>query len=180
MKNNILIISGHTDTKTDSVANKRVLSMLEERMPEARIVYLDRLYPDFEIDAAAEQAKLLWADTIVLQFPVFWFSVPSIMHRWMEQTWLHGFSHGSTGDKLRGKKLILSYTTGAPAEAMNFEEFFQFIRAACGFCGMEYAGSVHTGGVSYQMRQDPQMLAEIEQKATAHAEKLIALLQEQA
>ena len=121
---NILIVSGHTDTVTDSVANRTILEILAEQLPECQIDYLDRLYPDFKIDTAAEQAKLLWADVVVLQFPVFWFSFPSIMHRWMEQTFLHGFSHGSAGDKLHGKKLILSYTKGAPTEVMNFDEFF--------------------------------------------------------
>lgn len=175
---NILIVSGHTDTVTDSVANRTILEMLEAKLPGCRVDYLDRLYPDFKIDTAAEQEKLLWAEVIVLQFPVFWFSFPSIMHRWMEQTFLHGFSHGSTGDKLKGKKLLLSYTTGAPAEVMNFEEFFGFVKAACQFTGMEYAGSVNTGGVSYQMRQDPQMLADIKQKAQQHAERLLELLQQ--
>ena len=174
---NILIVSGHTNTTSDSVANRTILEPLEAAIPECRTVYLDRLYPDFNIDVEAEQENLKWADVIVLQFPVFWFSFPSIMHRWMEQTFLHGFSHGSTGDKLRGKKLIISYTTGAPAEMMSFDGFFEFVRAACGFTGMEYAGSIHTGGVSYQMRQDPQMLEEIKQKALLHADKLMALLQ---
>lgn len=174
---NILIVSGHTNTTSDSVANRTILETLEAAIPACRTVYLDRLYPDFNIDVEAEQENLKWADVIVLQFPVFWFSFPSIMHRWMEQTFLHGFSHGSTGDKLRGKKLIISYTTGAPAEMMSFDGFFEFVRAACGFTGMEYAGSIHTGGVSYQMRQDPQMLEEIKQKALLHADKLMALLQ---
>lgn len=174
---NILIVSGHTNTTSDSVANRTILETLESAIPACRTVYLDRLYPDFNIDVEAEQENLKWADVIVLQFPVFWFSFPSIMHRWMEQTFLHGFSHGATGDKLRGKKLIISYTTGAPAEMMSFDGFFEFVRAACGFTGMEYAGSIHTGGVSYQMRQDPQMLEEIKQKAQLHADKLMALLQ---
>lgn len=175
---NILIISGHTDTVSDSVANRTILETLETTLPECRAVYLDRLYPDFKIDVTAEQENLMWADVIVLQFPVFWFSFPSIMHRWMEQTFLHGFSHGSMGDKLQGKKLILSYTSGAPAEAMSFDSFFEFVRAACGFTGMEYAGSIHTGGVSYQMRQDPQMLTDIKLKAQQHADKLVELLKQ--
>lgn len=174
---NILIVSGHTDTVSDSVANRTILELIAEKEPAYRIDYLDRLYPNFKIDAAAEQEKLLWADVVVLQFPVFWFSFPSIMHRWMEQTFLHGFSHGSTGDKLHGKKLVLSYTTGAPSEVMNFDEFFGFVRAACQFTGMEFCGSVATGGVSYQMREDSQYLSEIKQKAQLHADKLLDLLQ---
>ena len=121
MKKNILIICGHTNTTSDSVANKTIMEQLETALPGSRTVYLDRLYPDFRINTAAEQERLLWADVIVLQFPVYWFSMPSLLHRWMEETFLHGFSHGSTGDKLRGKTLIISYTTGAPADAMDID-----------------------------------------------------------
>lgn len=174
---NILIVSGHTDLN-DSVANKQILDILAEKLPQSRQVHLDSLYPDFAINAAAEQEKLLWADIIVLQFPVFWFSAPSILHRWMEQTFLHGFSHGSTGDKLRGKKLLLSYTTGASAEVMDFDPFFQFLKAAAQFTGMEYAGTVSTGGVSYQMRENPELLAQIHAKSAEHAERLVALLEQ--
>jgi putative NADPH-quinone reductase len=174
---NILIISGHTDTLHDSVANKTILEQLETLLPGSRTVYLDRLYPDFQIDVQAEQEKLLWADTIVLQFPVFWFSMPSILHRWMEQVFLHGFSHGSTGDKLRDKLLVVSYTTGAPAEAMDWETFFTNLRGTCRFTGMQWGGCVGTGGVSYQLRNDPQMLAEITAKAEQHARRLVEHLQ---
>lgn len=67
---NVLIISGHTDLAA-SVANKTILETLNERLPEAEIVKLDELYPDFKIDVEAEQQKLLRADIIVLQFPPF-------------------------------------------------------------------------------------------------------------
>lgn len=174
---NILIISGHTNTTSDSVANKIIMQELETAMPAARTVYLDRLYPDFRIDVQAEQQNLLWADVIVLQFPVFWFSMPSLLHRWMEETFLHGFSHGSTGDKLRGKKLVISFTTGAPAGAMQWETFFANLHATCEFTGLEWGGCVGTGGVSYQLRNDPQMLAEITGKAEQHAQRLVEHLQ---
>ena len=78
---NILIISGHTNLAA-SVANKTILETLNERLPEAELVKLDELYPDFKIDVEAEQQKLLWADIIVLQFPLFWYSAPSILERW--------------------------------------------------------------------------------------------------
>ena len=44
---NVLIISGHTNLAA-SVANKTILETLNERLPEAEIVKLDELYPDFK------------------------------------------------------------------------------------------------------------------------------------
>ena len=180
---NVLIISGHTDLTT-SVANKTILETMSQLLPEAEIVKLDSLYPDFKIDVATEQARLLRADVIVLQFPVFWFSAPSLLERWMEETFLHGFSHGSHGDKLKGKKVVLSYTSGAPAEVYTangpightLDELLLCFKITCGFTGMEYAGSVYTGGVSYADRTRPELIEAQKTQSVAHAHRLFELL----
>ena len=153
---NVLIVSGHTDLN-NSVANKKILQELSKRLPNAEIDYLSELYSDYKIDVEQEQNKLLKADIIVLQYPVFWYSMPSLLEKWMEETFKHGFSHGSTGDKLKGKKVIISLTTGAPEEVYeNIDEFLNPIKASCKLCQMEYVGSIVTYGVSYQIRNDKQ------------------------
>ena len=179
----ILIISGHTDLAA-SVANRTILETLGERLPEAEIVKLDELYPDFKIDVENEQRRLLRADIIVLQFPVFWYSVPSILERWMEETFRHGFSHGSTGDKLKGKKLVLSFTTGAPEEMYShdgpmgdtIDEVIASYKATCRLTQMEYCGYVYTGGVSYGNRTSLELVEQQKVMSMKHAERLIRLL----
>ena len=179
----ILIISGHTDLAA-SVANRTILETLGERLPEAEIVKLDELYPDFKIDVENEQRRLLRADIIVLQFPVFWYSVPSILERWMEETFRHGFSHGSTGDKLKGKKLVLSFTTGAPEEMYShdgpmgytIDEFLPCYKATCRLTQMEYCGYVYTGGVSYGNRTSLELVEQQKVMSMKHAERLSRLL----
>lgn len=89
----ILIVSGHPDLN-DSFANKTILEEVHKLLPEAEIAYLDKLYPDFQIDVQKEQERLLRADIIVLQYPLFWYTAPSLLHRWIEKTFTHGFSHG--------------------------------------------------------------------------------------
>ena len=171
---NILIVSGHTDLN-NSVANKKILQDLSKRLPNAEIDYLSELYSDYKIDVEQEQNKLLKADIIVLQYPVFWYSMPSLLEKWMEETFKHGFSHGSTGDKLKGKKVIISLTTGAPEEAYeNIDEFLNPIKASCKLCQMEYVGSIVTYGVSYQIRNEKGK--EIEEKAINHANRLIEMI----
>lgn len=180
---NILIVSGHTDLN-ESVANKTILEEIAKKLPEAEIDYLDQLYPDYKIDVKLEQEKLVKADVIVLQFPIFWYSIPSLMSKWMEDTFKHGFSHGSTGDKLKGKKVVASFTTGAP-EALyhkdapmgyEIEEFLPPIKAMCSLCGMEFVGFVYTGGVSYQSRSDAEKLEVMKVKSTEHADRVVKLV----
>lgn len=171
---NILIVSGHTDLN-NSVANKKILQELSKRLPNAEIDYLSELYSDYKIDVEQEQNKLLKADIIVLQYPVFWYSMPSLLEKWMEETFKHGFSHGSTGDKLKGKKVIISLTTGAPEEVYeNINEFLNPIKASCKLCQMEYVDSIVTYGVSYQIRNEKGK--EIEEKAINHANRLIEMI----
>ncbi|MBQ3422543.1 MAG: NAD(P)H-dependent oxidoreductase [Romboutsia sp.] len=182
---NVLIVSGHTDLN-DSVANKTILEELEKKLPEAEVDYLDRLYPDYKINVKAEQEKLKKADIIVLQFPIFWYGMPSLMNKWIEDTFKHGFSHGATGDKLLGKKVIVSFTTGAPEEGYHkdgkvgyeIEDFLVPLKATCNLCGMKFEGFVYTGGVSYHMRNDEEKLKEIKAKSVEHADRVIEFIDE--
>lgn len=45
-------------------------------------------------DITNEQNKLLWADTVILQFPLWWFSMPAILKGWVERVYAYGFAYG--------------------------------------------------------------------------------------
>ena len=45
-------------------------------------------------DIAREQEKLQWADTLILQFPMWWFSMPAILKGWVERVYAYGFAYG--------------------------------------------------------------------------------------
>lgn len=75
-------------------------------------------------DIALEQSKLLWADALILQFPLWWFSMPAILKGWVERVYAYGFAYGvgehsdtHWGDRygegtLAGKRAMLIVTTG--------------------------------------------------------------------
>ena len=55
-------------------------------------------------DVRAEQEKLLWADTIVFQFPLWWYGMPAILKGWFDRVFVSGFAFGkdpATGRRLR-------------------------------------------------------------------------------
>lgn len=182
---NVLIVSGHTDLQHNSFANKIIMEDLEQLLPQASFDYLDRLYPDYKIDVAAEQKKLVAADVIVLQFPIFWYSMPSLLAKWMEDVFEHGFSHGSSGKALTGKKLLLSFTSGSPADTYAkgapqlypVETMTTRFQQAANLCHMKYEGFVYTGGVSYSNRADKAKLAAMADAAHAHATRLVKKIQ---
>ncbi len=103
----------------------------------------------------------------------------------MEQTFQHGFSHDSTGDRLKGKIIVLSFTTGAPSEmyahdgamCYTIEEFvLPSFKAICNLCQMKFAGYVYTGGISYINRMSQELLVGQKAKSVKHAERLIELI----
>lgn len=71
-------------------------------------------------DIQAEIDKLLACDLLVLQFPLWWFSVPAILKGWIDRVFVNGLVYGKgrrfdTGG-MRGKKALVSTTTACYAE----------------------------------------------------------------
>ena len=74
-------------------------------------------YPRHDIDISKEQARLLEHDVIVFQFPLYWYSTPSLLKEWQDLVLQHGFAYGHEGDKLAGKTLLIAITTGGSDDA---------------------------------------------------------------
>jgi putative NADPH-quinone reductase len=74
-------------------------------------------YPRHDIDVDREQARLLDHGVILFQFPLYWYSTPSLLKEWEDLVLEHGFAYGSGGNKLAGKTLMLALTAAGPAEA---------------------------------------------------------------
>jgi putative NADPH-quinone reductase len=87
-------------------------------------VDLYRDYPRFDIDVNMEQRRLLDHDVILFQFPIFWYSTPSIVKEWQDLVLEHGFAYGSGGDRLCDKFLMLA-VTGAGPEAAYTDNGYQ-------------------------------------------------------
>lgn len=77
----------------------------------------------FAPQVAAEQEKLRWADLVIFQFPLWWFSIPAILKGWMDRVLAMGFAYGGAKwydqGVFRGKKAMLSFTTGGPAHSYS-------------------------------------------------------------
>ena len=74
-------------------------------------------------DIAREQQKLRWADAVLLQFPLWWFSMPAILKGWVERVYAYGFAYGVvsiptpigvtvTARDAGGKRAMLIVTAG--------------------------------------------------------------------
>jgi NAD(P)H dehydrogenase (quinone) len=72
----------------------------------------------FAGEIQGEIDRLFEADMLILQFPMWWFSVPAIMKGWIDRVFAFGVTYefGQTWDKgiLKGRRAMLSFTTSAP------------------------------------------------------------------
>lgn len=75
----------------------------------------------FAPDIATELERLMQADFLLLQFPLWWFSMPAMLKGWIDRVFALGsvYRLGQTWDKglLAGRRAMLSVTTSAPAAA---------------------------------------------------------------
>lgn len=101
----------------------RYMARAAEQVSGITFVDLYREYPRFDIDVDREQQRLLAHDVILFQFPLFWYSTPSLVKEWEDLVLEHGFAYGSGGTKLAGKTLMLAVTAAGPIEAYAHEGY---------------------------------------------------------
>ena len=77
----------------------------------------------FAPDIQAEIDKLLWCDLLILQFPLWWFSVPAILKGWIDRVFVNGIAYGKgrrmDAGGLRGRKAMLTISTGCYPEMVE-------------------------------------------------------------
>jgi len=71
----------------------------------------------FSDDIAGEIEKLIWCDMLILQFPLWWFSVPAIMKGWIDRVFVNGAVYGAgrryEAGGLKGRRALVVTSTAA-------------------------------------------------------------------
>lgn len=82
-------------------------------------------------DIEEEQRKLLWADAVVVQFPLWWYGMPAILKGWFDRVFVKGFAYGVRSPRcagrtvrygdgvLAGKRALTVVTSGSPDLALG-------------------------------------------------------------
>lgn len=139
-----LVLHAHPQP-SHSIVTRDLLQALEAS-PGVRVRRLYDLYPDFDIDVAAEQQALLQARLIVWLAPVHWYGLPALMKHWIDQVLLHGWAYGHGGTALRGRTVWWVCSAGAPRAAYApggmhmrpFEDFVPPVEQTARYCGMDW------------------------------------------
>ena len=131
----ILIINGH---QPYPFASGKLNATLVERArqhlaDQGHQVHVSRVAESYDVEQ--EVAHHVWADTIIMQFPVNWMGVPWSFKKYMDEVYTAGMdgrlcvgdgrsaenpkANYGMGGALTSTRYMLSATLNAPAEAFN-------------------------------------------------------------
>jgi modulator of drug activity B len=162
----VLIINAHqfyegiSSGKLNSTMADVIRKEMEQRGAEVQETMIEAGY-----DINAEVDKHVWADLIILQSPVFWFGMPWIYKKYVDEVFTAGLMQQrllsddgrtrddpsqqyGTGGKMQGKRYMMSLTWNAPQEAFgdpqqvlfegkSVDDVFVSNTANYKFCGAE-------------------------------------------
>src|SRR5215813_3382483 len=93
------------------------------QLEEAYATEMNGFAPEIE----SELAKIEWCDLMLWQFPLWWFGLPAMFKGWVDRVFAMGRTFGGgryyQSGVFRGKRALLSLTTGSAEEAFRKEGF---------------------------------------------------------
>ncbi|MCJ8206953.1 glutathione-regulated potassium-efflux system oxidoreductase KefF [Pseudomonas sp. RGM2987] len=146
----ILIIYAHPYPEQSRV-NQAMLKQVSND-PEMVIRSLYDLYPGFDIDVEAEQRAVEQAQLVVLQHPMYWYSVPPLLKLWIDKVFTHGWAYGKDATGLKGKGLLWAVTTGGEHDHFQMGDYPGFaalaqpLQATALYCNMRWLDPVVVHG----------------------------------
>src|SRR6476661_655579 len=140
-----LVVVAHPDLTASRITAQLADAVID--LDGVTVHELASAYPDRRVDPSRDQELLREHDTIVLQFPWHWYSVPGVLKEWMDQVLTYGLAYGPGGEALHGKRLQLVISTGGPESSyaptgynrFTMAELLRPLEATAHLCGLEMA-----------------------------------------
>jgi len=163
MSKNVFIINGHQYWEiSKGELNKSLVTLAKDVLVQNGFSVITT-HIDDDYDVEQEINKIMWADFIIFQTPIYWFSIPWGFKKYIDEVYMAGRGkifnddgrtrsdpnkkYGS-GGLMQGKKYMLSTTWNAPLEAFedkdqifegnDVDEVFFYFHKAQQFVGMDH------------------------------------------
>ena len=148
----ILVIVAHPNLAQSEV-NRQLLQAISNEK-DITIHNLYKTYPDERINIANEQKLLETHQIIVFQFPLYWFSAPSLLKKWQDEVVTSKFVLGKI-NPLKDKKLLIVTSAGGTQNDfrhgglmnLTIDETLAPYEAFATLCQMKYLSPFVTYGV---------------------------------
>jgi modulator of drug activity B len=126
---NILVINGHEYYPfAKGQLDKTLFDVMVNDLSVKYNVKTTIVQDGYEIKE--EHEKFKWADVIIYQTPLYWFSLPGAFKTYIDQVYEYGVFFGGEekvygeGGLMTGKKYMFSTTWNAPEYALNDPDMF--------------------------------------------------------
>ena len=86
-----LVVQAHPNIE-ESRVNKRWREELAKHPNDIEVHALYEEYPDWQIDVEREQRLLEAHALIVWQFPLYWYSCPPLLKKWLDDVFTYGWA----------------------------------------------------------------------------------------
>ncbi|MBJ8681575.1 NAD(P)H-dependent oxidoreductase [Citrobacter freundii] len=121
-----LIVVVHPNYNS-SVINKRWADELAKYPDLFTIHHLYQAYADGVIDVEHEQKLIEQHDSIILQFPLYWFNCPPLLKKWLDEVFTYGWAYGSTSrHAFKGRKFSLAVSAGIKESDFSHDGRYQY------------------------------------------------------
>ncbi len=142
----ILILLAHPELAHSRVASTLQAAAKNLQTPRIECRDLYRLYPDYNIDVAAEQAALSEAQLLVWLHPLHWYGMPALLKLWVDEVLQFGWAYGPGGRALQDKDLWVVCSSGGSAQDYRpeghhqhaLEDFLLPQAQTARLCGMRF------------------------------------------
>lgn len=163
----IYLLAAHPDW-AESRVNRQLFDAARE-LPHVAVRDLYGSYPDYDIDAGAEQQATQAADLVVLLHPIQWYTMPALMKLWCDEVLAYGWAYGPGGTALQGKDLWLVASTGGPEASYHpqgynryfFDAFLPPYEQTATLCGMRFLPPLLLHGARRASEQEVQAHVEV-------------------
>ncbi len=135
---NIYIINGYAphNYKGDHFASlargqlaETIIDIMEDELADNHNLKIKHIQDGY--DVFEEQEKFLWADLIIMHAPIYWFYIPALFKKYIDDVYIPGVFTGENATKEYGKsgllkgKYMLSFSWNAPKNSFTKEGFME-------------------------------------------------------
>lgn len=129
------------------MVNKEWVESIKRELPEVDLHLLHTARKQKEFDIKAEQKLIDSHDTIVFQFPVYWFSCPALLKQWMDEVLTPDWAY-MANYAFEGKRVAFAASAGSSAAdysangsvGMELEDVLRSMRLSVGYLKAKYCG----------------------------------------
>ena len=119
-----LVILVHPNMENSRI-NKRWKEELEKYPDKITVHELYKEYPDWNINIEKEQELLEKHNNIIFEFPLYWYSSPPILKKWLDEVLSYNWAYGNKY-RLEGKNIGFAVSVGGPQQEYSKEGSVRF------------------------------------------------------